>query len=319
MTILELILVFSIPLASLNLSTTLIHGFALLISLFNGLLSYYSLFSEILGGLFQTTLFSQSPLSVTGSLLFLEEPNLLFFSIPIIIYSNADTDKLSILSDNKDKAGIYQWTNLESGKKYIGSALDLSRRLKDYYSISYLTRNTKSIICNALVNHGYSKFSLTIIEYVDISNLSKNESKELILRREQHYLDTLEPEYNILKFAGNSLGYKHLEESLSKMSLAKSGESNPMFNKKGEENHMFGKKGKDHPIFGTFHTKETKLKMSIAKGTPIHIYSFEDSTLVNSFPSARKAGEFFNVDKKTIISYAKSGKVFKGQWTVSTK
>ena len=69
------------------------------------------------------------------------------------------------------------------------------------------------IINKALYNYGYSAFNLTIIEHIDVSNLSKNETKVLILEREQHYLDTLEPEYNILKVAGSSLGFKHSEES----------------------------------------------------------------------------------------------------------
>jgi hypothetical protein len=41
---------------------------------------------------------------------------------PAIIYFNAESDKSQILSDNKGKAGIYQWTHLESNKIYIGSA-----------------------------------------------------------------------------------------------------------------------------------------------------------------------------------------------------
>lgn len=36
-----------------------------------------------------------------------------------IVYPNADMDKSSILSDNKGKAGIYQWTHILSGKKYV--------------------------------------------------------------------------------------------------------------------------------------------------------------------------------------------------------
>jgi hypothetical protein len=55
---------------------------------------------------------------------------------PIIIYSNSDIDKLRIFTDNKGKAGIYQWKHLESGKIYIGSAIDLTKRLKDYYSFT---------------------------------------------------------------------------------------------------------------------------------------------------------------------------------------
>jgi hypothetical protein len=42
--------------------------------------------------------------------------------VPVIIYNNADIDRLKILSDNKGKTGIYQWTHNESGKIYVGSA-----------------------------------------------------------------------------------------------------------------------------------------------------------------------------------------------------
>jgi hypothetical protein len=38
-----------------------------------------------------------------------------------------------------------------------------------------------------------------------------------LLEREQYYLDNLRPEYNIVKTAGSTLGYKHTEESLEKM------------------------------------------------------------------------------------------------------
>jgi hypothetical protein len=44
--------------------------------------------------------------------------------IPIKSYSNAETNKATILQDNKDKSGIYMWRNLINGKKYIGSAID---------------------------------------------------------------------------------------------------------------------------------------------------------------------------------------------------
>jgi len=43
-----------------------------------------------------------------------------------MIYSNADIDKFKILSDLFGRAGVYQWTHIESGKVYVGSAVDLS-------------------------------------------------------------------------------------------------------------------------------------------------------------------------------------------------
>lgn len=102
-------------------------------------------------------------------------------NLAIIVYSNVETDKSLILSNNKGKAGIYQWKHNESNKIYIGSAIDLSKRLNNYYISSYLTRPGKSYIYNALINYGYSTFSLSILEYLDITNLSKNEARKLLI------------------------------------------------------------------------------------------------------------------------------------------
>lgn len=43
-----------------------------------------------------------------------------------------------------------------------------------------------------------------------------------VIKREQYYIDLLK-EYNLLKTAGSSLGYRHSKESLAKMSAAKLG------------------------------------------------------------------------------------------------
>jgi GIY-YIG catalytic domain len=119
---------------------------------------------------------------------------LLLNTVPIMIYHNADVNKLQILSENKEKAGIYMWTQNESGKRCVGSAVDLSKRLSNYYSIAYLTRFKSMYINNALLHHGYSEFSLSILEFIDITNLSKEDASKLILEREQHFLDSLSPE-----------------------------------------------------------------------------------------------------------------------------
>jgi len=68
-------------------------------------------------------------------------------------------------------------------------------------------------ICNALLVHGHSAFTLSIIEYIDISNLDKEKARELIISREQHYFNESRKRqllmYNILETAGSLLGYKH--------------------------------------------------------------------------------------------------------------
>jgi group I intron endonuclease len=122
-------------------------------------------------------------------------------------YANADSEKIQILTDNKDKAGVYRWTNLKNGKTYIGSSINIFSRLITYYNINYLLKNNMTIY-RSILKYGYSNFSFEILEYCD---------PEKAIEREQHFLDMLKPQYNILKKAGSSLGFKHSFEDIEKM------------------------------------------------------------------------------------------------------
>lgn len=76
------------------------------------------------------------------------------FGFPVKIYGNADTDKLQILSENKNKAGVYRWVNLNTGKTYIGSGINLYKRIGEYYSLRNLERQilrTKSRIYRSIL------------------------------------------------------------------------------------------------------------------------------------------------------------------------
>src|SRR5690606_9983639 len=199
---------------------------------------------------------------------------------PAKVYANGEKSKSIIIEENKGKSGIYLWSNNVNDKYYIGSGVELSIRFRDYYFPSALNR-VNNYISRAIIHHTHSVFSLIILEYIDIANLSKEQSRKLILGREQHYIDMFNPEYNLLKTAGNSLGFKHSEDVLAKMSEAQTGDKNSFYGKKhlpetlakitiarkgklyssetkaliseamtGENNHMFGRTGENHPNFG---------------------------------------------------------------------
>jgi group I intron endonuclease len=58
-------------------------------------------------------------------------------------------------------------------------------------------------ISRAILKHGISNFSLTILEYC---------SPDKCIEREDLYLSSVNHEYNILEKAGSSLGYIHSDE-----------------------------------------------------------------------------------------------------------
>jgi group I intron endonuclease len=248
---------------------------------------------------------------------------------PVIVFNNADTDKSEILAYTKAKTGIYLWTHKESNKMYIGSAIDLSKRLSNYYSLGYLTRYSNSIICNAFYSHGYSKFSLTIMELIDISNLNKDEIKKLILEKEQFYLDSFKPEYNILRIAGNLLGYKHSKETIAKMILAKSGKKNPLYGRTGVNSHLFGKtlseeakKNLSIVNKNKKYKQETLDKISLAltgsnnfQSKKVFLYSSENPLILyKEFETYTSAAEYIGCHSSHIRRIIDKDKLFKNKW-----
>lgn len=148
------------------------------------------------------------------------------------------------------KSGIYKIANIETGDFYIGSAVNLNGRFRVHKSTLRNQKHDNQILQRVYNKYGMEKLSFEIVEYIkNINNL---------ISREQHYLDTLNPRYNILKIAGNTLGYKFSQESKNKLSKAQLG------NKK----HL-----------GHKHSAETKEKLSKLSSRPFKIISPEGETI----------------------------------------
>jgi group I intron endonuclease len=252
--------------------------------------------------------------------------------VPVMIYNNAETDKSIIFSDNKGKSIIYMWTYKETGKIYIGSAFDSSKRLKDYYSTYYL-KQANSYICKALLLHTHSAFSLSILEYIDIKDLSKEKARLLILEREQYYLDLIfsidEPNiYNLLKEAGSRLGSKHSPETIAKLS----GENNPSYGKTPSIETLIkmaeSKLGEKNPNFGktlSISTITLMSKAKIGKNNPasktVFVYSIDSETkefvLLKDFNTCTDAAKYFNCSISTISRHLAKNKIYKNKWILS--
>jgi len=144
-------------------------------------------------------------------------------AVPVVTYSNADIQKEQILIENKGKSGIYAWINSQSGKRYIGGSVSLTKRFYVYYNANLLMRDDSMVIYKALLKYGYSNFSLEILEYCEPSKC---------VEREQYYIDLLKPEYNIsLTARAPMTGRNHSELTKIKISGGQNGEGNSFYGK----------------------------------------------------------------------------------------
>lgn len=184
---------------------------------------------------------------------------------PVKVYHDACVSKYDIYRDLKDVSVIYMWFNKITGRVYIGSALNGSKRLSTYYQPSILRKN--SLIYQSILKYGHDNFSVFILE---ICGKTSTVTKDHILERENFYLDWALKTYglailNMLNTPGSSMGYKHTEENLLKMSELKKGERNPMYNK--IKSYAFiaqqtrDKLGENNPMFGKTKSEQTLAKL----------------------------------------------------------
>lgn len=139
-------------------------------------------------------------------------------------------------------SGIYKIVNLITREFYIGSAVNLVKREREHFSLLNNNLHPNYHLQNSFNKHGEENFKFEILEYCE---------KENLIIREQYYLDTLKPQYNICKIAGSQLGMKRSEESLRKRTLSRSGF------KHTEE----AKKKISIATKGKFHSQEVKEKI----------------------------------------------------------
>lgn len=183
----------------------------------------------------------------------------------------------------------------EHGKSYVGSAKNLSIRFKQYFNYNHLTAPKRNMaIYKAILKYGYAEFRLEILEYCDPQEL---------LKKEQFYMDKFNPEYNILKFAGSSLGYVFSEASRAKMSIShigiQAGEKNPMFGVRKTHSKeiraliTLAKLGK------SFLSDTVKAKMSKERGTAIKVIDLKTNE-TSVYTSIKKAAEAMGVAQPSI-------------------
>ena len=100
-------------------------------------------------------------------------------------------------------SGIYIiFSKRYPGRMYVGSAFDFAVRKKVHISQLFHNNHHNVIMQNHFNKYGLADFYFCILEPCD---------REVLLSREQHYIDTLKPFFNINPVAGSRAGSKHSE------------------------------------------------------------------------------------------------------------
>lgn len=136
---------------------------------------------------------------------------------------------LALIKQNLNNVGgIYAIMHNETKKIYIGSSMNLARRIIDHIN----NQSSNLLLLSAINKYGLKNFSVYILELLPTDeNLTSEELSLTLIKMEpppQKYLDSFNDKYNINPNAGKTrLGAKHSEASKELMSKWR--KENPSF------------------------------------------------------------------------------------------
>lgn len=115
-------------------------------------------------------------------------------------------------------AAIYSIQHVASGKRYVGSAVNLAKRIAQHHRALRAGTHSNVKLQRAWNKYGEGEFVFSVLE--DVSDAAT------LIAREQHWIDEYKAAkagYNVSPTAGSTTGYKHSEETKLRMSVAKLG------------------------------------------------------------------------------------------------
>jgi group I intron endonuclease len=114
-------------------------------------------------------------------------------------------------------SGIYRILNKKTGKSYVGSSLNVKKRISKHKTELKVNKHHSKKLQRSWNLHGEEVFIFSLLEAAD---------KEALLNREQFWIDKFKCSsngYNVLPTAGSNSGYKLSKEHIQKISEANTG------------------------------------------------------------------------------------------------
>lgn len=201
----------------------------------------------------------------------------------------------------KNEPSIYIYMMISKEKScYVGSSVKLVNRTNSHrYRINnwnkdYYNNNGALMFYNTVLKQGWENFKFGILEYTDLSNIENPiYKKDILLKREQYYLDIINPSLNTCKIAGSPLGIKHGITFSKNLSEARRGKKNKI--------------SKLEIITPKQITSETILKLS-SRSIGIKVKLFDNlNNLINEFPTMASTAKYLGVSDRTIRRVLNTG------------
>lgn len=227
--------------------------------------------------------------------------------IPIHIFKDLYI-RSRVLSYRNDelwnKSGIYAFINTINGKQYIGSSLNLYKRMLDHIA----GRRSNISLQRAFDKYGKDNFHFVIYAYAPYVLPSITDLETLFMS--YFPFDNL---YNLTRIASSMYGYKHTDDAIAKMKARLINPINhPMFGKNHtlETGKFLSKSGNLNPMFGRKHKIESIKLISDKRSTSVTLYNNNNNYII-TFKNNVTLSKFLNCHKGTVGRYLRSGKLFK--------
>ena len=194
-------------------------------------------------------------------------------------------------------SGIYVIINISNNKIYVGSSVNIKKRINRHFNELRKNRHCNKDLQNSWNKNGEKMFINEVLEEVENHN-------ELV-KREQYYIDMKNASkltfgYNLCSKAYNSLGYRHTKETKEKMSEERKINSTK-YAKYGKDHWRWGLKTPNN-IYNPFrdnHPDYNGEKSPRAKLTNEIVLNIRKEYKENNY-TYRKLGKMFNVKEKNI-------------------
>lgn len=105
-------------------------------------------------------------------------------------------------------SGIYLIESISTDRKYVGSSIDLRRRKHEHFKDFSKGTHYNSFLQGHATVYGADDLRFVIIEFC---------SSDKLIEREQYYIDSIQPKFNLCPAASSRLGTKHTDEAIRKM------------------------------------------------------------------------------------------------------